>query len=253
MKLGRVSYPPSLKEVTLTIPRGITYLSGSNGAGKSTLLDCLSGVNPAYEGTILGNESVVYFNQHLYFSPRLRARDFLDFICQLEGIRAYEQLFNAFLKTYDWVETYESIQNKQVGKLSGARDFLDFICQLEGIRAYEQLFNAFLKTYDWVETYESIQNKQVGKLSGGERRCFFFIVICFLEREWYLFDEPFAGVDEAGKKVMTNMMKALLRQGRNILLTSHEKEPLRDFEALNVIELTEGTLILKSVHKNHTD
>ena len=46
MKLGRVSYPPSLKEVTLTIPRGITYLSGSNGAGKSTLLDCLSGVNP---------------------------------------------------------------------------------------------------------------------------------------------------------------------------------------------------------------
>ena len=206
MKLGRVSYPPSLKEVTLTIPRGITYLSGSNGAGKSTLLDCLSGVNPAYEGTILGNESVVYLNQQLYFSPRLRARDFLDFICQLEGIRAYEQLFNAFLKTYDWVETYESIQNKQVGKLSG-----------------------------------------------GERRCFFFIVICFLEREWYLFDEPFAGVDEAGKKVMTNMMKALLRQGRNILLTSHEKEPLHDFEALNVIELTEGTLILKSVHKNHTD
>ena len=206
MKLGRVSYPPSLKEVTLTIPRGITYLSGSNGAGKSTLLDCLSGVNPAYEGTILGNESVVYLNQQLYFSPRLRARDFLDFICQLEGIRAYEQLFNAFLKTYDWVETYESIQNKQVGKLSG-----------------------------------------------GERRCFFFIVICFLEREWYLFDEPFAGVDEAGKKVMINMMKALLRQGRNILLTSHEKEPLRDFEALNVIELTEGTLILKSVHKNHTD
>ncbi len=185
MKLGRVSYPPSLKEVTLTIPRGITYLSGSNGTGKSTLLDCLSGVNPAYEGTILGNESVVYLNQQLYFSPRLRARDFLDFICQLEGIRAYEQLFNAFLKTYDWVETYESIQNKQVGKLSG-----------------------------------------------GERRCFFFIVICFLEREWYLFDEPFAGVDEEGKKVMTNMMKALLRRGRNILLTSHEKEPLHDFEAL---------------------
>lgn len=206
MKLGRVSYPPILKEVTLTIPRGITYLSGSNGAGKSTLLDCLSGVNPAYEGIILGNESVVYLNQQLYFSPRLRARDFLDFICQLEGIKAYEQLFNAFLKTYDWVETYESIQHKQVGKLSG-----------------------------------------------GERRCFFFIVICFLEREWYLFDEPFAGVDEAGKKVMTNMMKALLRQGKNILLTSHEKEPLRDFEALNVIELTEGTLILKSAHKNHTD
>ena len=206
MKLGRVSYPPILKEVTLTIPRGITYLSGSNGAGKSTLLDCLSGVNPAYEGIILGNESVVYLNQQLYFSPRLRARDFLDFICQLEGIKAYEQLFNAFLKTYDWVETYESIQHKQVGKLSG-----------------------------------------------GERRCFFFIVICFLEREWYLFDEPFAGVDEEGKKVMTNMMKALLRQGKNILLTSHEKEPLRDFEALNVIELTEGTLILKSAHKNHTD
>ncbi len=39
MKLGRVSYPPILKEVTLTIPRGITYLSGSNGAGKSTLLE----------------------------------------------------------------------------------------------------------------------------------------------------------------------------------------------------------------------
>ena len=189
MKLEHVSYAPILKETTLRIPRGITYLSGSNGAGKSTLLDCLSGVNTAYEGIICGHHSVVYLNQHLYFSPRLRA-------C----------------------------------------DFLDFICQLEGIKAYEELFKSFLKTYDWVETYESIQNKQVGKLSGGERRCFFFIVICFLEREWYLFDEPFAGVDEEGKKVMTNMMKALLRQGRNILLTSHEKEPLHDFEALNVIE-----------------
>lgn len=206
MKLEHVSYSPILNEVTLTIPRGITYLSGSNGAGKSTLLDCLSGVNQSYEGTILGNQSVVYLNQHLYFSPRLRARDFLAFICQLEGMKAYEQLFKSFLKTYDWIETYESIRNKQVGKLSG-----------------------------------------------GERRCFFFMVICFLEREWYLFDEPFAGVDDAGKKVMTEMMKALVRQGKNILLTSHEKEPLCHFLTLNVIELKEGTLILKSTHKNHTD
>ena len=70
----------------------------------------------------------------------------------------------------------------------------------------------------------------------------FFIVICFIEREWYIFDEPFAGVDEEGKKIMVKIIKDIIARDKNVIITSHEVEPLKYFNDINIIEIIDGKL-----------
>lgn len=195
MLISNLSYKNILNDITFNIPKGLSYLKGKNGAGKSTLLDCISGVNKDYDGEIKGNNSVVYLNQNLYFSYRLKSYDFVNFICSIEGIKKYEEQFLIYLDRYD------------------------------------------LKNY-----YGKIRDKEVGKLSGGERIKLFFIVICFIEREWYIFDEPFAGVDEEGKKIMVKIIKDIIARDKNVIITSHEVEPLKYFNDINIIEIIDGKL-----------
>lgn len=125
-------------------------------------------------------------------------------------------------------------------------DFVDFICTIEGIKKYENKFLSYLKKYNLDLEYEKIKNKEVGKLSGGERVKLFFITICFIDREWYIFDEPFAGVDDDGKKCMISVIEELLCSNKGIIITTHEMEPLSYFNEINIIEIDNGKIIEKN-------
>lgn len=184
------SKPGILKDVTIEIPAGITFLKGKNGTGKTTLLDCIAGLDRAYSGEIRGVGDAIYLNQHLYFYGRLRVKDLIEFLFGLD--------------------------NKK-----------------NPISYYESHMRLKLKR----ELMLGLYQKQIGKVSGGEMKLFYFSVITAMDREWYLFDEPYAQVDEEGKEDITGVFEEFQEEGKNIIITSHEGTFLNKIRDINVIDI----------------
>ncbi len=88
----------ALKDVTLTIPRGMYGLLGPNGAGKSTLMRILATLQEPDVGSIcLGATDVLsqkdelrqtlgYLPQEFGLYPTVRAEELLDHFALLKGI-----------------------------------------------------------------------------------------------------------------------------------------------------------------------
>ena len=190
IKIRNFSKRELYNNFNLDINDGITYLKGKNGSGKTTLLDCISGLDTSYSGTITGNENIVYLNQQLYFSGRLKAKDMVQFLLRLQKIKNY--------KEYYWSKMEE----------------------------YKKIFD-----------YEKIWEKEIRMLSGGELKLFFFTIISVIEKKNYIFDEPFASVDSAGKELIILILKKLVRQEKNIIITSHEEEFKSKFNDISIIDL----------------
>lgn len=96
---------------------GITWLKGENGSGKTLVLDAISGVRKTHEGRISFSGSLIYLNQIMYFSDRLRVRDFIKFIYLLDGKSQWEGMFSKFLQGYDI--DLKDVWDKKMGQLSG--------------------------------------------------------------------------------------------------------------------------------------
>lgn len=112
------------------------------------------------------------------------------------------------------------------------RDFVMFIFFLEGIKGYKNTFFEYADKYGLVKEFEENWGKRVGMLSGGERRKLFFSTICCLDRTWYMFDEPFAGVDIKGKDYMVRQFNDFIDNNKGIIITSHETEPLNGVKSV---------------------
>ena len=152
--------------------------------------------NNNYEGEIIGNNSIIYMNQTLYFDNRLKAYDFVEFVFELNNMKKKKNLF---------LEYIERFGNK--------KDFIDML------------------------------DKKVGVLSGGEKVKLFFTTLTFIDREWYIFDEPFAGVDTQGKEYMCEVIKDLLQREKNVIITTHEEHPIYNFDNVNLIHINKGKVI----------
>lgn len=190
-----LNYKSILNGVEATLNQEFNYIRGENGAGKTTLLDCISGINNQYEGEINGNNNLVYLNQSLFFSHKLKSKDFVKFVFSLENIKNYKEIYFNFAE-----------ENRIMDELE--------------------------KNWD----------KEVGILSGGERKKLYFSTICCLNRDWYVFDEPFAGVDENGKTFMTNIFNQLIGKNKGIILTSHEVDPLQEIKDVQEYHLISSQL-----------
>lgn len=193
IEMTDLKYKDILKGINMKFPKGIMYLKGKNGAGKSTLLDCIAGLNREYSGEICGNENILYLNQNFYFDYRLKCRDFVNFVMQLENRRVTcEEFFNDF-----------SLDTQNAEKL-------------------------------W--------KTPIGMLSGGERAKIFFHIISFIDREWYILDEPFAGVDEEGILFMKKEILKLEKKGKGMIITSHEKSGLEGLPIAKTYIMEKGIL-----------
>lgn len=172
------------------IDNGITLIKGRNGSGKTTLLDCISGLDKDYKGKILGNDSSIYLNQNLYFSGRLKVKDFIKFILNLSGVK-------------DTEDYYITNANKH-------KNEFDFYGLLD---------------------------KKMSYLSGGEVKLLFVFVISIIDRDLYIFDEPYAGVDTKGKSIINSIFDELYNTGKSIILTSHEEQFINDLQNVYVLDL----------------
>lgn len=62
-------------------------------------------------------------------------------------------------------------------------------------------------------------------------------MISSLEREIYIFDEPYAGVDTYGKNIMNRILMNLNELQKIILITSHEEECVNELNNVRIVNL----------------
>ncbi len=181
----------ALRDVTLTIPRGMFGLLGPNGAGKSSLMRTLATLQEPDAGSIrLGDIDVL--------REKDRVRRTLGYLPQEFGV-------------------YPSVS---------AERLLDHFAVLEGFTdraARRRVVEALLRqTNLW-----DVRKQRLGGYSGGMRQRF-GIAVALLGDPWLIIvDEPTAGLDPAERVRFLNLLSEI---GENsvVILSTHIVEDVAE-------------------------
>jgi ABC-2 type transport system ATP-binding protein len=181
----------ALRDVSLTIPRGMFGLLGPNGAGKSTLMRILATLQEADWGSatlgeidVLGDRDALrrtlgYLPQEFGVYPRVSAAEMLDHFALLKGM----------------VNRAER------------RDTVD------ALLAQTNLYGA--------------RHRRLGTFSGGMRQRFGIAVALLGDPRLIIVDEPTAGLDPAERARFLNLLSEL---GENavVILSTHIVEDVAE-------------------------
>ena len=80
-----------------------------------------------------------------------------------------------------------------------------------------------------------LRHRPIGSLSGGQRKRAFLARAIAQRASVLLLDEPFNGVDVRTEKLMAELFLQLRRDGRTILISTHDLSHVRDFCDLVVL------------------
>jgi len=194
----------ALNDVSISIGPGTHGIVGPNGAGKSTLLSLLTGLARPSLGTVR------VFDEDPYANPRVARR--LGFAPETES-------------HYDGLP---------------ARGFLRAMATLSGLppvvarrRADEALAAVGLL---------DVAERALGAMSRGMRQRVKLAQAILHEPSVLVLDEPLTGMDPVARRVATELLRRLGREGRTILVSSHV---LHEVEALTdrVFLLRHGRLL----------
>jgi len=181
----------ALKQVDLTIPRGMYGLLGPNGAGKSTLMRILATLQEPDEGSIhLGDLDVLNQKDEL--------RRTLGYLPQEFGV-------------------YPKVS---------AVELLDHFALLKGIagrRERKEVVEALLRQVNLWE----VRRQKLGGYSGGMKQRFGVAVALLGNPKLLIVDEPTAGLDPAERVRFLNLLSEL---GENsvVLLSTHIVEDVSE-------------------------
>ncbi|WP_394970668.1 ABC transporter ATP-binding protein [uncultured Croceitalea sp.] len=179
----------ALKNVNLTIPRGMFGLLGPNGAGKSSLMRTLATLQQADEGSVmLGDIDVL--------KDKEKVREILGYLPQEFGV-------------YPKVNSY---------------NMLNHIASLKGVSSKgerKDLVESLLtKTNLW-----HVRNKSLGTYSGGMKQRFGIAQALIGDPRLIIVDEPTAGLDPAERVRFHNLLSEI---GENtiVILSTHIVEDI---------------------------
>ena len=86
--------------------------------------------------------------------------------------------------------------------------------------------------------------RQIGQLSGGQQQRVFLARALAQNAEFYLLDEPFAGVDAATERAIVAVLKDLKSEGRTVVCVHHDLSTVAEYFdrvlLINVRRIAEG-------------
>ena len=174
----------ALRDLTLSVPQGITGLVGANGAGKTTMLRILLGLLHQTKGlvSVLGHDPT---------SEPLEVRTRVGYMPESE-----------------------CLPDDQT-----AADFVSYTAQLAGLppkdarrRSSETLFLVGL---------EEERFRYIGDFSTGMRQRVKLAQAIVHDPDLILLDEPASGLDPEGREQMLALIKRLATFDINIIISSH--------------------------------
>lgn len=186
----------ALDHVSFEIKEGVvTALIGHTGSGKSTLIQMLNALQLPSEGTIDVDNFVITPNKR----KNKNIKELRKHIASIFQFPEY-QLFE---------ETVE----KDVA--FGLRNY--------GIKEEEAIKKAH-SALQLVGLDESFYKRSPFELSGGEKRRVAIAGILVLNPDILVLDEPTAGLDPAGTKIILDLIDVLNSNGKTIILVTHDMD-----------------------------
>jgi ABC-2 type transport system ATP-binding protein len=174
----------ALKNVSLTIPRGMFGLLGPNGAGKSSLMRTIATLQEADSGSIRLNN--------------------LDILRQKEEVRKILGYLPQEFGVYP--------------KIS-AETMLDHIATLKGIRNSRERKEVVEALLQKVNLYQ-FRNKNLGTFSGGMKQRFGIAQALIGNPRLIIVDEPTAGLDPTERNRFHNLLSEI-GQNTIVILSTH--------------------------------
>lgn len=206
----------ALDNISLEIKSNkITAIVGHTGSGKSTFIQMLNALLIPDEGTIQIDDFVVQNK------PRKNKK--------IKDLRKHVSTVFQFPEAQLFEETVE----KDVA--FGLRNY--------GIKEEEALAKAH-EALSMVGLDESFYKRSPFDLSGGEKRRVAIAGILILNPSILVLDEPTAGLDPAGTQIIIQLIKKLNKEGKTIILISHNMNIVLDL-ADEVILFKEGKNIFQ--------
>jgi ABC-2 type transport system ATP-binding protein len=175
----------AVKDLSLSVPRGAAFgLLGPNGAGKTTTLRMILNVLGPDSGTI----------EILGRPANQETRDRIGYMPEERGL--YPRMV--------------------------VEEQLLFFAELKGVPRKE----AARRLGPWLERLGLAEWRQrkLNELSKGMQQKAQFIATVLHEPDILILDEPLSGLDPVGVNVMRDVFVDLRRQGKTVVLSSHQME-----------------------------
>jgi ABC-2 type transport system ATP-binding protein len=198
----------ALKDVTLTIPRGMFGLLGPNGAGKSTLMRMIATLQEPDQGSIRFGD--------------------LDVLRQKDKVR----------ETLGYLPQEFGVYPKAT-----AVQLLEHFAVLKGItnrRSRREIVDALLHQTNLYE----VRNKKLGGYSGGMRQRFGVAVALLGDPKLIIVDEPTAGLDPAERVRFLNLLSEL-GEDAVVILSTHIVDDVSELCSRLAI-INKGTILLEA-------
>jgi manganese/zinc/iron transport system ATP- binding protein len=192
-----VSYDrkPVLWDVDLLLPQGkLIAVVGPNGAGKSTLIKAVMGLVDHSSGY------VKIFDQDL---EDVRHR--VSYVPQRESV---DWDFPASVRDVVMMGRYGNL-----GLFKRPR------------KADEEAVMDSLRKVGM----ENYVTRQISQLSGGQQQRVFLARALAQNADFYLMDEPFAGVDAATEKAIVVLLREMSAQGKTVVVVHHDLQSVTEY------------------------
>ena len=201
----------ALDDVSFEIKdNSVTALIGHTGSGKSTLIQLLNALMIPTSGEIEVDDFLITSNKR----KNKRIKELRKHIASIFQFPEY-QLFE---------ETVE----KDVA--FGLKNY--------GVKEAEAIKKAH-EALSLVGIDESFYKRSPFELSGGEKRRVAIAGILILNPDILIMDEPTAGLDPEGTKIVLDLISSLHEQGKTIILVTHDMNVVLKM-ATDVVVLKEG-------------
>lgn len=205
---------PALLGIDLVVGRGeICGLVGANGAGKTTLLRVLSTALRPTSGSIR-------VLGHDVLSQAARVRAGVDLIAAAGGF--YPDLT--------------------------ARENLAFVASMRGIEDAQASCPAVLRSAH----LQDVADDPVRTFSTGMLRRLSLARLLLTRPELALIDEPYAALDDDGRRLADAIMSAARAEGRTVVVAAHERERIAGLADV-VHELERGVLVASTAGQRRRD
>ena len=194
-----------LKDISFSLnEKNIYVLMGTNGSGKTTLFNILTGFIYADDGTIIFKNKNILNKQPYEINREGIIRTFQD-LRLIEDLTVLENVMLAFpnQEGEKWWKTL--LPNKKI-----------ILEQNENrLKAKKILETCFI---------ENIENSKAGEISYGQQKLLTLACCIANDADFFLLDEPVAGVNPNYRELLAEVIKNLRKQDKTFLIIEHNSE-----------------------------